>query len=163
MAKDSLTLAQRLQVLVPVVPTPMLEDESLDEAGFERLAAFTLTYPFSGIWALASAGEDQNLSDSVIDRATDLFVAGFGGKVPVHDLVACGDLPTSRAQQRVINEFIARMPKLSNREVHGEVKCVLEIRGVISRHVSAPFVAATDDLRDEFVQLIDELNLFERM
>ena len=33
MAKDSLTLAQRLQVLVPVVPTPMLDDESLDEAG----------------------------------------------------------------------------------------------------------------------------------
>ena len=73
----------RLRGLLPVVPTPLNEDESLDEQGVERLAEFTLRYPFSGIWALASAGEDQNLPSSLIDQCARLFVRYFGGKIPV--------------------------------------------------------------------------------
>ena len=45
-------------------------------------------------------------------------------------------------------------------EVHGEVKCILEIRQVIERHVSAPFIAATPEQRAEFIRLIEELELF---
>jgi len=295
-------LWQQLQGLVPVMPTPLAADESLDLAGIQRLAEFIGGYPFSGIWALATAGEDENLPEEVIgncalqfvrylgehlavlvktsrpgtretiertrrlaqhgihgaivhfqhkrlgrDHArrhfeavaeaspvpiliyhnatrgalldTDLLIelshhpniAGMkaggsdlaqlqrlclfaaddfavmtagGGQLlaglamgaaahtaipllafperafAVRDAVAAGDLPAARAQQRVVNDFLARMPKLQNREVCGEVKCVLEIRGVIERHVSAPFIAATDAQRDEMARLIDELDLF---
>ncbi|MBT4612653.1 MAG: hypothetical protein HOC05_21590, partial [Gemmatimonadetes bacterium] len=99
------SLAARLRGLVPVVPTPLLMDESLDEAGFERLAEFTLTYPFSGIWALASAGEDQNLPDPVIEAATRLFVQHFGGQLPVL-------VKTSRAGTRETIERTRRLADL---------------------------------------------------
>lgn len=297
-----LPLSQRLKGLLPVIPTPLNEDESLDASGVERLAEFTLKYPFSGIWALASAGEDENLPSRTIDQCTKLFVRYFGGKIPVlvktcrpgtkvtiertkrmadfgidgavihfqhkllgvdharkhfisvaeaspvpiliynntlrgaqldvdlilelshhpnivgikaggsnlaelqriclfssedfavitagggqilaglsigatahtanplmafpergfavRDHIMSGDLPAARAEQKVINEFLARMPKLQNREVCGEVKCVLEIRGVIKRHVSAPFIEATLEEKAEIERLIEELDLF---
>ena len=300
--QDSEPLHKRLRGLVPVVPTPLNQDESLDEQGVEQLAEFTLRYPFSGIWALASAGEDENLPSSLMDQCTKLFVKYFGGKIPVlvktcepgtkaaiertkrmadfgidaaivhfqhkmlgveharrhflaiaeaspvpiliyqnairggqvdvglilelsshpnivgmkagggniaelqrlclfadedfavmtagggqilaglsmgaaahtaipllafperafavHDYVMAGNLPAARAEQKVINQFIARMPKLQNREVHGEVKCVLEIRGVLKRHVTAPFIEATPEAKAEFERLIEEMDLF---
>ena len=52
------------------------------------------------------------------------------------------------------------MPKLQNREINGEIKCILEIRQVIERHVSAPFIAATPAQKAEFERLIEELDLF---
>ena len=296
------SLVQRLKGLVPVVPTPLKKDESLDVEGIERLAEFTLQYPFSAIWALATAGEDENLPSSVIDQCAKLFVQHFGPKIPVlvktcrpgtkstiertkrmadfgidgaiihfqhkhlgvkharthfnavadaspvpiliyhnrgrgaeldielllelshhpnivgmkaggsniaelqrlclfaaedfavmtagggqilaglamgavahtaipllafperafavHDYVMAGDLPAARVEQKVINEFLVRMPKLQNREVNGEVKCVLEIRGVIERYVSAPFIEASPEQKREFELLIEELDLF---
>lgn len=68
---------------------------------------------------------------------------------------------SGRWRQRRIAESIGRTPKLANREVHGEVKCVLKIRDVLQRHVSAPFVAATDEQKRDLEALIDELQLFE--
>lgn len=295
-------LWQRLKGLVPVVPTPLQIDESLDLPGVERLAAFIRLYPFAGIWALASAGEDENLPDETIDNCAFQFVRHLGDHMPVlvktcrpgtretiertkrmaqygidgaivhfqhkrlgvdharrhfeavadaspvpvliyhnanrgalldtdlilelsrhpniagmkaggsdlaqlqrlclfaadefavmtagggqllaglamgaaahtaipllafperafavRDAVKAGRLPEARTQQRVIDDFLAQMPKLQNREVMGEVKCVLEIREVIERHVSAPFIAATDDQRDELARLIEVLDLF---
>lgn len=295
-------LSGRLKGLLPVIPTPLNEDESLDEQGVERLAEFTFKYPFSGIWALATAGEDENLPSALIDQCARLFVRYFGGKIPVlvktcrpgtkatiertrrmadfgidgaivhfqhkhlgveharrhfiaiadaspvpiliyhnatrgaqldidlilelshhpnivgmkaggsniaelqrlclfaakdfammtagagqilaglsmgaaahmaipllafperafavHDHIIAGNLPAARAEQKVIDEFLARMPKLQNREVNGEVKCVLEIRGVIKRHVSAPFLEVTPEKKAEFERLINELDLF---
>ncbi|NKB69072.1 MAG: hypothetical protein GKR89_18545 [Candidatus Latescibacteria bacterium] len=296
------SLARRLRGLVPVAPTPLNADESLDIEGVERLAAFVLQYPFSGLWALASAGEDENLPEDIIAACTRHLVRCFGGKIPVlvktcrpgtretiertkrlaglgidaaivhfqhkrlgteharqyfnevadhspvpiliyhnanrgaqldmglmlelshhpniagmkaggsdiaelqrlclfaapdfavmtagggqilaglamgaaghtaipllafperafavYDYVMAGRLEGARRQQKVINEFIGRMPKLENREVHGEVKCVLEIRGVLQRHVSAPFIAATEAQKAAFAELIEELDLF---
>jgi 4-hydroxy-tetrahydrodipicolinate synthase len=301
-AQSTASLSRRLKGLLPVVPTPLDEDESLDEHGVERLAEFTLRYPFSGIWALASAGEDENLSPSLIDQCARLFVRHFSGEIPVlvktcrpgtratvertkrmadfgidgaivhfqhkrlgaeharrhfnavadaspvpvliyhnatrgaqldvelilelshhpnivgmkaggsnlaelqrlclfaaddfavmtagggqilaglamgaaahtaipllafperafavHDHVVAGNLPAARAEQKVISDFLIRMPKLHNREVSGEVKCVLEIRRVIKRHVSAPFVEATPEQKGEFERLSEELDLF---
>ena len=300
---DNSSLAQRLRGLVPVVPTPLNADESLDIDGIERLATFVLQYPFSGLWALASAGEDENLTEAVIEDCTQHFVRCFGSEMPVlvktcrpgtretlertrrladlgidgaivhfqhkglgveharryfnevadsspvpiliyhnasrgaqldmavllelshhpniagmkaggsniaelqrlclfaasdfavmtagggqilaglamgaaahtaipllafperafaaHDCVMAGRLEAARQQQKVINQFIGRMPRLQNREVNGEVKCVLEIRGVLQRHVSAPFIAATDEQRNTFAELIEELDLFD--
>ena len=288
--------------LVPVVPTPLNEDETLDAAGFESLAEYILGYPFRGIWALASAGEDQNLPFDVINEATKLFVKHFGGRIPVlvktsspgltetlrrtkemaefgidaaiihfehqrlgleqtrrhllkvaeqspvplfiyhnpgrgaqldldlmlelshHPNIAgmkaggrnlgelqqlclrsdpdftvmiaggrqilaglamgasahtaipllafpekafaiwqhvkAGRLDAARAEQLVLIEFLERMPKLGNREVCGEVKAILEIRNVLRRHVSGPFLSATDEHVAEFRRLIDEFNLF---
>ncbi|MCP5115781.1 MAG: hypothetical protein GY953_33550, partial [bacterium] len=40
------SLSGKLKGLLPVVPTPLNEDESLDIEGIERMAAFTLGYPF---------------------------------------------------------------------------------------------------------------------
>ena len=288
--------------LVPVVPTPLNADETLDPAGFESLAQYVLAYPFRGIWALATAGEDQNLPFDVINEATRLFMKHFGGRVPVlvktsspglaetlrrtkqmadfgidaaiiffehqrlgveqarrhlfevaeqspvpvflyhnpgrgaqldldlmlelshhpnvagmkaggrnlgelqqlclrtdpdftvmiaggrqilaglamgasahtaipllafpekafaiWDHVQAGRLDAARAEQRVLIEFLERMPKLGNREVCGEIKAILEIRDVVRRHVSAPFISATDQQVSELRRLIDEFDLF---
>ena len=74
---------EKITGLVPVVPTPLNQDETLDTAGFESLAEYVLAYPFRGIWALASAGEDQNLPFDVINDATKLFVKHFENRIPV--------------------------------------------------------------------------------
>ena len=54
MSPEPPSLAQRLKGLVPVVPTPLNADESLDEAGIERLAAFVLDYALTPIAAPSS-------------------------------------------------------------------------------------------------------------
>ena len=77
------SLSGKLRGLLPVVPTPLNEDESLDVEGIERLAAFTLSYPVSGIWALASAGEDENLPSEIMDECARQFVKHFGARIPV--------------------------------------------------------------------------------
>jgi len=82
-AETSTPLWKRLQGLVPVVPTPLGPDEELDVPGIERMAEFIRGYPFSGIWALASAGEDENLPDQVIDSCARHFVRCFGDHMPV--------------------------------------------------------------------------------
>jgi 4-hydroxy-tetrahydrodipicolinate synthase len=296
------TLSQRLRGLLPIVPTPLNEDESLDEGGIERLAEFTLSYPFSGIFALASASEDENLPSPLIDRCTQLYVKTMGPKIPVlaktcrpgtkatiertkrmaglgidgaivhfqHKMLGpdqvrrhftaiadaspvpivvynnalrgialtveqmlelashpnivaikaggsnmaelqhlclfarpdftvmtagggqifaglalgatghtaaplliaperafalyrhlqAGNLEAARAEQRIITEFLVRMPKLGNREVSAEVKAVLHLRGVIQPYVSAPFLTATAGQQDEISRLAKELDLF---
>ena len=54
--QKSASLCNRLRGLVPVVPTPLRADETLDIEGVARMAEYTGGYPFSAIWALASAG-----------------------------------------------------------------------------------------------------------
>ncbi|MFW6060625.1 MAG: dihydrodipicolinate synthase family protein [Phycisphaeraceae bacterium] len=294
---------EKVRGLVPVLPTPVHADESIDHAAVQRLAEYVLRYPFSAVWALASAGEDENLSDAQISDCTRTLVKHLGGRLPVivktstpgvrqtiertralaelgidataihfqhkmlgvdhmrryfHEVadaspvpvfiyhnalrgaqmpidllielsshpriagvkaggsnlselqrlclmcdpdfsvltagggqllaglamgaaghtaipllafperavklaeyVAAGELDAARAQQRVILEFIGRMPKLENREVNGEVKAVLELRGVMQRHVTAPFRSATDEEMQRFQALIEELDLFD--
>lgn len=296
------SLAHRLRGLVPILPTPLNEDESLDEAGIESLAEFTLRYPFSGVFTLASAGEDENLPSALIDRCAQLFARTIGPGIPVlaktcrpgtkatiertkrmadlgidaavvhfqhkmlgtdhvqrhftaiadaspipivvynnalrgialtvdqmlelathpnivamkaggsnlaelqrlilfapddftvmtagggqifaglalgatghtaapimaaperalriYNSIQEGNLPAARAEQKVITEFLVRMPKLGNREVSAEVKAVLHQRGVIQQHVSAPFLTATAEQQDAIRQLTDELDLF---
>jgi len=292
----------KLRGLMPVIPTPVTEDEQIDAEGVERMSEFILRYPFCGIWALATAGEDQNLPEEKIVECTKLLVQHLGGKLPllvktskpgtvatvertkrfadlgidsaivlmeqknlgvdhqrrffetiidaspipvtlynnpgrgadlddqvmldltqnpkcvamkaggsnlsqlqklalfahedfsvftagagqllaglamgvsghtaipllalpelafaVYDHFQAGRIDQARAEQKRIIEFIQRMPKLQNREVNGETKCVLEIRGTIDRYVSAPFISATDEQKAEFERLIDELDIF---
>lgn len=296
------SLALRLRGLVPILPTPLNEDESLDEAGIETLAEFTQRYPFSGIFALASAGEDENLPSGLIDRCAQLFARAFSPQMPVlaktcrpgtkasiertkrmadlgidaavvhfqqkmlgpdhvrrhfiaiadaspipvvvynnalrgialsvdqmlelashpnivamkaggsnlaelqrlilfapddftvmtagggqiyaglalgatghtaaplmaaperafkiHQYIQDGDLKAARAEQRVITEFLVRMPKLGNREVSAEVKAVLHLRGAIQPWVSSPYITATPEQQDEISRLAEELGLF---
>lgn len=277
----------KLTGLVPVLPTPLHADESPDEASIERLAKFTLSYPFCAVWALATAGEDENLPLLRRKHIARLFVEAFGRKIPllvktsepgtsetiertkefadlgidiaiIHpqqkllsqdhyvrsletiadasplpiflyhnslrgaelevgtiirlsqhpkivgvkaggsnlaqlqrlalfcdpdfsvftagagQMLAClamgvaghmaaplaalpelafqvlrdfqkGDLDGAREHQRQIIEWVAALPPLRNREVHGETKALLEVRGVIERHVAAPFLAASDE------------------
>ena len=115
-------------------------------------------------FAVLTAGGGQILAGLAMGAAghTAIPLLAFPERAfAVRDRVAAGDLEAARAEQKVINEFIGRMPKLQNREVHGEVKCILEIRQVIKRHVSAPFIEASDAQKAEFERLIAELKLFE--
>lgn len=77
-SNQTIPMSRRLKGLLPVIPTPLNRDETLDEKGIEKMAEFTFRYPFSGIWALATAGEDENLPSSVIDQCAKLFVKHFG-------------------------------------------------------------------------------------
>ncbi len=277
----------KLKGLMPVLPTPLLADETPDEAGMERLVEFLLNFPFCGFWAVATAGEDENFPVEVRKDVTRLLVKYAGGKVPllvkasepgtketiqrvrefadlgidiavVHpqhkglsqdhylraletiadssplpiyiyhnydrgghltidtitrlsnhpkiagmkaggynlaelqrlalfcnpdfsvftagagQLLAClamgvsghmaiplaafpeisfavfdafqkGNIHAAQNHQRELIEWISSLPKLQNREVNGETKAVLEARGIIHRHVSAPFIPASDE------------------
>lgn len=81
--KNGFRGALKLTGLMPVLPTPLREDESIDEAGVERLAAFLSGFPFCGIWAGASAGEDENIPSSTRKRLARLLVKHFGGRLPL--------------------------------------------------------------------------------
>lgn len=288
--------------VIPVIPTPFTADEHLDSEGLENLANFTLQYPFKAIWALATAGEDENMSQSSIDEAAKGFIRVFKGKLPIwiktsepgtkesidrtkkmadwgldaaiihfqhkmmgdehvrryfidiadqspvpiliyhnatrggkmsvnliselsahpniigmkaggsqlselhqlihytdenfhvmtagagqlmpclamgvaahmaipliafpeisiriSELIKDGNLDEARKQQKRILDFIKTMPKLLNREVNGETKAILEIRGIIKRHVTSPFIEANDQQMKEFEKLINDLNIF---
>lgn len=61
----------------------------------------------------------------------------------VFDAFAEGDMATARSAQREVIEWVGSLPKLQNREVNAETKAVLEARGILQRHVSSPFIAAT--------------------
>jgi dihydrodipicolinate synthase/N-acetylneuraminate lyase len=77
------TTKRKITGLLPVAPTPLTEDESLDEAGMEKMSAYIVEWGFDGVWALASAGEDQNLPRPLIEAATRRLVHYLGGRMPV--------------------------------------------------------------------------------
>jgi dihydrodipicolinate synthase/N-acetylneuraminate lyase len=129
-----------------------------DSAELQRLCLFA-----ADDFAVMTAGGGQILIGFAMGAAahTAIPLLAFPERAfAVHDLVQAGDLSGARAQQKMINQFIQAMPKLQNREVTGEVKCILEIRNVIGRHVSAPWVSATDKQKAELERLIEETDLF---
>ena len=69
-------------IIVPLI-TPLKPDESLDEAGLERLVEHVIAGGVSGIFILGSSGEGPALSDDTKEQVVRATVALIKGRVPV--------------------------------------------------------------------------------
>ncbi len=69
-------------LIVPMI-TPLNEDESLDEAGLERVVEHAIAGGVSGIFLLGSSGEMASLNSAVKERLVRAVVAQVSGRVKV--------------------------------------------------------------------------------
>ena len=126
--------AAKLRGLVPVLLTPLHRDESLDVAGLERLIEYVLRYPFAGVFALSTGGEDQNLPEPVIEEAANVLVRCCGGRIPTL-------VKTSSAGLKPTLERTRRFADLG---IDAAV-ILFEHKGMSDDHVRRFFTAVADD------------------
>ncbi|MBN1402077.1 MAG: dihydrodipicolinate synthase family protein [Anaerolineae bacterium] len=85
----------RLQGVMVVLTTPLLEDERIDEAALRQLVRRTVDAGVHAVVALGSAGEFAGLTDGAKRQAIEVTVDEVGGRVPV--VVGTGEPGTRRA------------------------------------------------------------------
>lgn len=100
---------RRLQGLVPVLATPFLPDESLDEEGLHRLVAFQLACGVGGVAVFGMASEGFTLTAA--ERRRVLAVVGdeVAGRVPVVAGVNATSVHTAVEQTELAAECGADM------------------------------------------------------
>lgn len=75
-------MTTNLSGIFPVVPTPLNEDESFDEKGFEALLSWSLEKKFHGLTVLGSNGEGPYFSPEEKARVFDSAARILNGKLP---------------------------------------------------------------------------------
>ena len=85
----------RLQGVMPVLVTPLCEDETVDETGLRKLVRRILAVGVNGVVVLGSAGEFAALADDQKRRAIAIAVDEVAGRVPV--IAGTGEPGTRRA------------------------------------------------------------------
>jgi dihydrodipicolinate synthase/N-acetylneuraminate lyase len=77
------TLPQPLCGIVPPMPTPLLDRDTLDLAGVERLVEHVLAGGVRGLFVLGTTGEGPSLSYRLRADLVDRVCRQVGGRVPV--------------------------------------------------------------------------------
>ena len=72
-----------LHGVVPVIPTPLNDDETLDAPALRRIVTRTLDAGVQGIWVLGTAGEMPNLDYQQRRAVLETAVETVNGRVPV--------------------------------------------------------------------------------
>ncbi len=72
-----------LRGIVPPVVTPLLDPDSLDVAGVDRVVEHILSAPVAGLFVLGTTGEGPNLSYRVRREMIDQTATAVRGRVPV--------------------------------------------------------------------------------
>jgi len=85
-------LKERVHGIFPAMPTPLTEDERLDEVALARLVEHLLSGGVHGLWVLGSGGEAATLSETVRRDTIAATVGLVDGRVPV--LVGTGATST---------------------------------------------------------------------
>lgn len=120
--------------IVPVLVTPLRDDDTLDEEGFASLARYITSYDFGGVFALSTGGEDQNLSPESLDRLAELLVEHYKGKLPILAKTSSGGLKPT----------LERTRRLADRGI--DVAVILyENKGNTDAHMRRFFEAVADD------------------
>ena len=90
-----MTETRRFAGVLPVLVTPLLEDETVDETGLRALVRRVLSADVQGLVVLGSAGEFAALTDGQKRRVISIVVNEVAGKVPV--IAGTGEPATRRA------------------------------------------------------------------
>jgi len=69
--------------IVPVLLTPLTEDEQIDTDGLKRLVEFLSTMKIGGLWVLGTGSEDMNLSFSKRLQVARTVCNINAGKIPI--------------------------------------------------------------------------------
>ncbi len=67
----------------PIVPTPLTEDEEIDEEGLRQVINYEIEGGVHGLWMLGSRGEGPNLCPRKHRRALEITKAEAHGRVPI--------------------------------------------------------------------------------
>ncbi len=131
-------LKERIQGIFPAVPTPLTEDEQLDEPALERLIEHLLSGGVHGLWMLGSGSEAPNLSDDVRRCVIEVAVHLVRGRVPI--LVGTSALSTRQT--------------IANTRLAGEL-------GADGAFILAPYyyVHSQDELQAYFEMVLQETDL----
>jgi 4-hydroxy-tetrahydrodipicolinate synthase len=85
--------------------TPLQQDESLDEAGLERLVEHVVAGGVAGIFVLGSSGEGPSLSEQTKERVVRATVRFVRGRVPVLvGALAAGTRQTIDLAKRLVQQ-----------------------------------------------------------
>jgi dihydrodipicolinate synthase/N-acetylneuraminate lyase len=76
-------MRQTLRGVVPVIPTPLNDDETVDTTALRRIIDRAIDGGVNGIWVLGSGGELPNLEHSERCKVMETAVHTVGGRVPV--------------------------------------------------------------------------------
>jgi len=87
--------SRRFAGVLPVLVTPLLEDESIDEQALRALVRRVLAAKAHGVVVLGTAGEFAALRDAQKARALSIAIDEVGGQVPV--IAGTGEAGTRRA------------------------------------------------------------------
>jgi 4-hydroxy-tetrahydrodipicolinate synthase len=88
----------RLHGIVPPLPTPLHEDESIDEASLTRLVEFQLSAGVHGLWVLGTTARFDLVPDDRQRRVAEVVAEGAEGRVPL--VLNVSDMGTSRTLTR---------------------------------------------------------------
>ncbi|RXZ79508.1 dihydrodipicolinate synthase family protein [Paenibacillaceae bacterium] len=85
--------------IVPPLMTPLLDNETLDEAGLVNLIHYNLDNGVHGIFTLGTSGEGVMVSRKIWKRVNEIVLKEVGDRVPVY----CGaiDCGTSRVIENI--------------------------------------------------------------
>ncbi len=78
-----MNLNKPLRGIIPPMVTPLLDDNTLDIAGLERLVEHLLAGGVHGIFILGTTGEGPSLSRSLQQQTIEAAVSQVSGRVPV--------------------------------------------------------------------------------
>jgi 4-hydroxy-tetrahydrodipicolinate synthase len=78
------TMARRtLRGIIPVVPTPLNDNETVDAPALRRILEYVIGEGVHGVWVLGSGGELPNLEPAEVRKAIETAVETVAGRVPV--------------------------------------------------------------------------------
>jgi 4-hydroxy-tetrahydrodipicolinate synthase len=67
----------------PIMPTPLTDDEEVDEEGLRRVINYVIEGGVHGLWMLGSRGEGPNLSPRIHCRVLEVTKDEVRGRVPI--------------------------------------------------------------------------------
>jgi len=102
-ARPSASLPQPLRGMIPPMVSPLLDDDTLDVAGLERLVEYILAGGVHGLFVLGSTGEGPSLGSRVRRELVAHVCRQVNGRVPV--LVGITD--NSLAESLALANFAA--------------------------------------------------------
>lgn len=76
-------MRRTLRGIVPVLPTPLNDDETLDALALRRMIGYVVEAGVHGVWILGSGGELPNLDDAERPKTIETAVEAVNGRVPV--------------------------------------------------------------------------------
>lgn len=162
---NSNVLPSPLRGIIPPMVTPLLDRDSLDITGLERLIEHILGGGVHGLFILGTTGEGPSLSYrlryELIERVcggANLFPKLY---VDLYNAACSKDLPTVEALHKKVMQIrnaIYSVGQYESRYLKG-IKCSLSCMGICSDFLAEPFRLFRGEERDLIRRHIKELRI----